>query len=151
MFAATSDALLCHTVASVISFYQRRLSPLKGFSCAPRVLHGGDSCSQFVKDLILQLGPGAAVVPTRMRLAACREANEMLRTGAFWPNTRGTGGVAGAGGAGGSEGAGTMWTTPPTLSTTRRTATGAGRIRWIATSATALPETGDRARDFAVS
>lgn len=88
MFAATSDALLCHTVASVISFYQRRLSPLKGFSCAPRVLHGGDSCSQFVKDLILQLGPGAAVVPTRMRLAACREANEMLRTGAFWPNTR---------------------------------------------------------------
>ncbi len=65
--------------AAAIGFYQRRLSPLKGFSCAHRVRHGGDSCSQHIKGLVKELGPPAAVVPARERLGACREANEALR------------------------------------------------------------------------
>lgn len=68
--------------AASIALYQRRLSPLKGFSCAHRVLHGGESCSQHAKGLVLDLGPLAAVVPARERLRACRVANEALRAGA---------------------------------------------------------------------
>ena len=69
-------------VAAAIGFYQRRLSPLKGFSCAYRVRHGGESCSQHIKGLVTELGPLAAVVPARERLGACREANEALRRAA---------------------------------------------------------------------
>ena len=86
MFPAKSEALR-HAAASAITFYQRRLSPFKGFSCAHKVLHGGDSCSQFVKGLILELGPHEAMVAPRVRLASCWEAKEALRTDAFWSNT----------------------------------------------------------------
>ena len=64
-----------------ITAYQRHLSPLKGFSCAHRVHHGGESCSQHIKGLVMEFGPRAAVVPARERLGACREANEALRAG----------------------------------------------------------------------
>ncbi len=74
------DTLLRRPVAVAITVYQRRLSPLKGFSCAHRVLHGGDSCSQHAKALVLRLGPLAALTPARERLGACREANKTLRT-----------------------------------------------------------------------
>lgn len=35
-----------------IGGYQRYLSPHKGFVCAHRRLHGGDSCSQYVKTVL---------------------------------------------------------------------------------------------------
>lgn len=74
--------LLGELTVGAITLYQRRLSPLKGFSCAHRVLHGGESCSQHVKDLVAELGPLAAASPARGRLRACRESNEALRAGA---------------------------------------------------------------------
>ena len=72
------DAPLRYAASAAISLYQRRLSPLKGFSCAHRVLNGGDSCSRHIKDLVLRLGPGATLTPARERLTACREANEAV-------------------------------------------------------------------------
>jgi hypothetical protein len=32
-----------------INFYQQYISPYKGYCWAHRILHGGDSCSQYVK------------------------------------------------------------------------------------------------------
>lgn len=78
----SSSAPLDESVAAAISLYQRRLSPLKGYSCAHRVLHGGPSCSQHAKGLILDLGLLSAAHPARERLGECREANEALRAGA---------------------------------------------------------------------
>lgn len=88
--------IFSHAVAVAISGYQRHLSPLKGYACAHRVLHGGDSCSQYVKALILEKGPAGAVARVRERFAACRAANESLRAGISsretsrrrWPWTR---------------------------------------------------------------
>ena len=77
-----ADLLLGKLSVAAITPYQRRLSPLKGFSCAHRVLHGGESCSQHAKDLVAELGPLAATAPARGRLRACRESNEALRAGA---------------------------------------------------------------------
>ena len=73
-------------VVVAIVFYQRRLSPLKGCSCAHRVRHGGgESCSQHIKGLVADLGPLAALAPARERLGACREANAALRAGMSRP------------------------------------------------------------------
>jgi len=37
-------------VSMLISLYQRYVSPYKGFRCAHRVLHGGDSCSEYIQN-----------------------------------------------------------------------------------------------------
>lgn len=68
---------------AAISGYQRHLSPRKGFACAHRVLHGGDSCSQYVKGAIAQNGLIAAIALSKQRFAQCKIANEMLQAKRF--------------------------------------------------------------------
>ena len=58
----------------LIEVYQRRLSPLKGFTCAHLVLHGGVSCSQAVKLAIVEGGLSAGWRAVKARAAACRAA-----------------------------------------------------------------------------
>ncbi|PSB02408.1 membrane protein insertion efficiency factor YidD [Merismopedia glauca] len=62
-----------------ISGYQRYLSPHKGFKCAHRVLNGGKSCSEYVKQVITQEGLIAAIPASRQRFAACHAANQILQ------------------------------------------------------------------------
>jgi putative component of membrane protein insertase Oxa1/YidC/SpoIIIJ protein YidD len=38
-------------INSIIA-YQNNISPHKGFSCPHRLLHGGDSCSDYVKRML---------------------------------------------------------------------------------------------------
>ena len=66
-------------VASCIGGYQKHLSPHKGFHCAHRVLHGGESCSQFAKTAILQRGVLAALPLARERFRACGLAARNMR------------------------------------------------------------------------
>ncbi|HIQ07804.1 MAG TPA: membrane protein insertion efficiency factor YidD, partial [Thiotrichaceae bacterium] len=42
--------------AYFISLYQRNISPHKGFTCAHRGLHGGDSCSEYARKKLLEKG-----------------------------------------------------------------------------------------------
>ena len=63
-----------YAVATLITGYQKYLSPFKGFSCAHRVLHGSESCSQYVKQAILQRGLSAAWPDSRQRFRGCRSA-----------------------------------------------------------------------------
>lgn len=65
---------------TLIGGYQKHLSPHKGFSCAYRLLHRGESCSQYIKRLIAQEGLIAAVKASRQRFQACRKANDILRS-----------------------------------------------------------------------
>ena len=62
-----------------IAFYQRYLSPRKGYRCAHARLHGGDGCSGFAREAIAQLGVSAAIAPIRARFAMCKLAGQMLR------------------------------------------------------------------------
>lgn len=64
---------------SFINFYQRRLSPYKGYRCAHRVHHGGLSCSEFVKRAILADGLMQAYPTIRQRFAECRHAYAALQ------------------------------------------------------------------------
>lgn len=62
-----------------ITGYQRFLSPYKGFSCAHRVLYGGESCSQYTKKMIAQFGLKAGLHKARLRFKACSSAHSILQ------------------------------------------------------------------------
>jgi putative component of membrane protein insertase Oxa1/YidC/SpoIIIJ protein YidD len=64
---------------TAITGYQRYLSPYKGFRCAHRVLHRGESCSQYVKRMVREEGLGIALAKSRVRFAECKEANRILQ------------------------------------------------------------------------
>lgn len=64
---------------AAINGYQRWISPHKGFRCAHRVLHGGTSCSQFVKETIATRPWPEAWHLSRLRFAACSRASRKLR------------------------------------------------------------------------
>ena len=62
-----------------IAYYQRHLSPRKGYRCAYARLHGGDGCSGFARDSITQLGWRVSKAPIRARFADCKRAGRTLR------------------------------------------------------------------------
>jgi putative component of membrane protein insertase Oxa1/YidC/SpoIIIJ protein YidD len=64
---------------TAITGYQKHISPHKGFACAHRVLHGGESCSQYFKRVIAHDGFRAALIKSRERFQACKQANQILR------------------------------------------------------------------------
>ncbi|MFC4639561.1 membrane protein insertion efficiency factor YidD [Deinococcus hohokamensis] len=74
-----------------IRFYQRALSPHKGFRCAHAALHGGESCSAAVARIIRQEGLREGRGHIAARFVACRAAHDALRSGS--PLALGTGGM----------------------------------------------------------
>ena len=79
MQARPLDTLTRTTTSLLISGYQKYLSPLKGFSCAHRVWHRGESCSQYTKRTIADRGLIAAIPLVRARFGECKIANERLK------------------------------------------------------------------------
>ncbi|MFH5824346.1 membrane protein insertion efficiency factor YidD [Georgenia sp. AZ-5] len=63
---------------ALISFYQHRISPRKGWSCAHRVAHGGPSCSAAVRQILGTRGLLRGTVPTMARFLACYRAASLL-------------------------------------------------------------------------
>ena len=64
---------------SLISFYQRRLSPHKGFCCAHRVWHGSESCSQYAREAVAENGLFRALPLLKKRLKECGVAGKALQ------------------------------------------------------------------------
>ena len=62
-----------------IYFYQRWLSPRKGYRCAYSVLHGGTGCSGYAKAAIRERGLLAALPIVRARFRDCRAAFSEIR------------------------------------------------------------------------
>ena len=79
MFGNFADRWRRGFAIAAIRAYQRWLSPHKGFCCAHRVLHGGRSCSQFVKVAIATRPWPEALQLSRQRFAACGQAKRQLR------------------------------------------------------------------------
>ncbi|WP_228061460.1 membrane protein insertion efficiency factor YidD [[Phormidium] sp. LEGE 05292] len=50
------DSGIRQIACTSISGYQKYLSPHKGFSCAHRILYGGESCSAYIKRIVAQKG-----------------------------------------------------------------------------------------------
>lgn len=83
---------LDHATLTGIRFYQRRLSPHKGFRCAHAALHGGPSCSAVVRRVIEERGVRRGWPDIIAQFRACRAAHAQLR---LLPAGRTSGGVQG--------------------------------------------------------
>lgn len=64
----------------LIRCYQKYLSPHKGFSCAHRVLHDDESCSQYVKRMLTEQDLQVAISLSRQRFMDCKTAKIILRS-----------------------------------------------------------------------
>ena len=74
-------SFLDRAVLRAIRFYQRRLSPHKGFCCAHAALHGGESCSAAVSRIIREDGLWAGRPRIAAQFASCRKAHQTLQAG----------------------------------------------------------------------
>lgn len=74
------DAIGARLALRAIRFYQRYLSPIKGFSCALRQTTGGASCSAYGYRMIERHGLRLGLALLDARLACCGEANRARRT-----------------------------------------------------------------------
>lgn len=66
-------------VIALINFYKKFISPRKGFACAHRVLHGGTSCSSYVREQVEIHGLLKAMALTKARFRSCALAAKTLR------------------------------------------------------------------------
>lgn len=71
-------AVVARALIWAINQYQRYVSPRKGFVCAHRVLHGGESCSEAVKRAAVEHGVIGAWGMGRRRSRECRAAARAL-------------------------------------------------------------------------
>jgi len=65
-----------------IRFYQRYLSPYKGFDCAYRVLHQEQSCSSYFQTCVERENLSRALTSLQKRLLDCHQAHIILQTNA---------------------------------------------------------------------
>ena len=69
--------MITKTALLVIDFYQRNLSPNKGFGCALRVTGGSTTgCSGYAKERIQTVGLLSAIPDIKQRFKACSKAAE---------------------------------------------------------------------------
>lgn len=77
--AITFDSLARLLAVSSIDAYKTYISPKKGFSCAHRMLHGDESCSDYVRRMFSSENFMAAVQLSRSRFQNCVAANKTLK------------------------------------------------------------------------
>ena len=75
----STDSIINGTAIIAIGAYQKYISPKKGFSCAHRLLYGGESCSQYIKRMVVEHGFKSSIPIARLRFAECKVANVILR------------------------------------------------------------------------
>jgi putative component of membrane protein insertase Oxa1/YidC/SpoIIIJ protein YidD len=65
--------------AYLITLYQKFISPHKGFRCAASVYYGSASCSQTVKQIILQDGIVSGLARIRQQFNLCSVAARSIK------------------------------------------------------------------------
>jgi putative component of membrane protein insertase Oxa1/YidC/SpoIIIJ protein YidD len=76
----TTFGIFC--AVSCINGYQRYLSKSKGYTCAHRALHKGDSCSEAVKKMVQAQGPVRCLGNVKGRFRACAAAAAEIKEAA---------------------------------------------------------------------
>ncbi|MBE9004575.1 membrane protein insertion efficiency factor YidD [Fortiea sp. LEGE XX443] len=70
---------LAKTMAiNFITAYQKYISPFKGFSCPHRQLHGGESCSTYIKRMFYEQSLIEVVKSSQQRFQDCVFASKTL-------------------------------------------------------------------------
>jgi putative component of membrane protein insertase Oxa1/YidC/SpoIIIJ protein YidD len=78
MAAASAVTVPASVACELIRWYQRYISPRKGFACARRALKGRASCSRFALQALNRCGLGAGVRLIRRRFEKCGRAKRTL-------------------------------------------------------------------------
>ncbi|MEM6500814.1 MAG: membrane protein insertion efficiency factor YidD [Cyanobacteria bacterium P01_C01_bin.89] len=73
------DIIVRRILIHAISFYQRRISPHKKFSCAYRVLYNSHSCSQGAKEILKNYSLFEALPRIQKQFHQCRQAVRIIR------------------------------------------------------------------------
>jgi putative component of membrane protein insertase Oxa1/YidC/SpoIIIJ protein YidD len=69
------DRSLRSVAIATIAAYQCHLSPRKGYSCAHRIVHGGHSCSESIKNILTDKSLFEATLLARQRFRECNIAS----------------------------------------------------------------------------
>ncbi|WP_206816081.1 membrane protein insertion efficiency factor YidD [Chroococcus sp. FPU101] len=72
------EVLTQRTALWSIDTYQKHISPKKGFACPHRLLYGGQSCSNYAKELLLHQDLSNAIGLTKKRFHDCTKASQKL-------------------------------------------------------------------------
>ncbi|MEO0967549.1 MAG: membrane protein insertion efficiency factor YidD [Cyanobacteria bacterium J06639_18] len=70
----------------LISIYQRYISPRKGYSCAHRIVYGGMSCSEYVKNTLTDKSMFESILLAQQRFKACKIAHKSYKSGVVGPD-----------------------------------------------------------------
>nr|WP_315791931.1 membrane protein insertion efficiency factor YidD [Fischerella sp. JS2] len=72
MSVSTIETFVTQAAIASLNTYQKHLSPRKGFSCPHRLLYGGESCSDYVKRLLINQNLLTAIQMAPQRFKACK-------------------------------------------------------------------------------
>ncbi|PSB00683.1 membrane protein insertion efficiency factor YidD [Merismopedia glauca] len=79
MSDTTIEAFVKHSAIASLNTYQKYLSPHKGFSCPHRLAYGGESCSEYVKQLFIGQDLRTAWQMAPQRFKSCQIAAQNLQ------------------------------------------------------------------------
>ncbi|MBD2308216.1 membrane protein insertion efficiency factor YidD [Chroococcidiopsis sp. FACHB-1243] len=80
MLTSQWDAAARTVALNSIEFYQRSISPRKGFDCPHRILYGSQSCSSDVKHMLTNRSLLSAIKFSIQRFQACSRASQILKS-----------------------------------------------------------------------
>lgn len=78
MQSSNLESVAQATLINLIDGYKTYISPKKGFSCPHRLLHGGESCSDYVKRMLTQQRLISALQSSVHRFGDCTAASKTL-------------------------------------------------------------------------
>ena len=73
------ERIFSRFILLLVRGYQLYLSPYKGFSCAYRKLHNGQSCSSYFYSCVSSYGLSTASIMLRQRFHECTQASHILQ------------------------------------------------------------------------
>ena len=71
--------MLNKSLIYIINFYQKYLSPHKGYCCAYKVYHDDISCSEYTKNSIQNLGFLQAILSVKQRFRDCKISEKKIK------------------------------------------------------------------------
>jgi putative component of membrane protein insertase Oxa1/YidC/SpoIIIJ protein YidD len=80
MSVSTIEVFVTQAAIASLNTYQKHLSPRKGFSCPHRLLYGGESCSDYVKRLLMNQNLLTTIQMSPQRFKACKISAQTLQS-----------------------------------------------------------------------
>jgi putative component of membrane protein insertase Oxa1/YidC/SpoIIIJ protein YidD len=74
------DSIATQAAIASINVYRAHISPRKGFSCPHGILYGDESCSDYVKRILIEQNFSAAIQLAPQRFKACKAAAQTLKS-----------------------------------------------------------------------